>query len=103
MASLLGDRRETALSKSRHNCHRADASVELPSGIARVIYRHIRCEHVTAILKHPVKDGQQRSTYELVDSLPQAPSGMGVRIKCEDHAVLKVSTKNKNKKASFYL
>ena len=59
-------------------------------------------EHVTAILKHPVKHEHQRSTYELVDSLPQAPSGMGVRIKCEDHAVLKVSTKNK-KLASFYL
>ena len=60
-------------------------------------------EHVTAILKHPVKDGQQRSTYELVDSLPQAPSGMGVRIKCEDHAVLKVSPKNKNKKSVLLL
>ena len=50
-------------------------------------------EHVTAILKSPGRapDGRTpRNSYEFVDSLPQAPSGMGVRIKCQDHAVLKV-------------
>ena len=50
-------------------------------------------EHVTAILKTPGRapDGSPSNSYEFVDSLPQAPSGMGVRIRCTDHAVLKVS------------
>ena len=60
----------------------------LVRGLALCPHKAATCfffhEHVTAILK------DQHGKYELVDSLPHAPHGTGIRIACEDAAALRV-------------